>query len=124
MKLKFDFSGDAEARVKRAQEHFRGWVRTATGDVAKEGGEFIKEHYLRGQALQRITGRTHDSVKQFYVRSEQSWYIRPGVGIKGSLSYLARWIGTRREFMKPGFKRFLAERNAEREIIRKVEDKL
>ena len=122
--LKVDISGDAEARLNRARSSISFWVISATGDIAREGADYIKDRYLRGRALDRITGTTAGSVKQFYDKKEKSWYIRPGVGIRGSLNYLARWTGTRREFMQTGFNRFLASRNVEAGIVRDLEKKL
>jgi hypothetical protein len=122
--LKVEISGDAQERIERARDHIQGWITTFTGDIAQEGSAFIKDRYLRGQALRRLTGETFGSVKQFYVKKTRTWYIRPGVGVRGSLNYLARWIGTDREFMQPGFDRFLATKDVELGMIKRLEKQL
>jgi hypothetical protein len=119
-----EVSGDASRRAANAAKNIKNWVRTATGDIANEAGRYIKNNFLHGRALNLITGQTHDSVKQWYSKKDDSWYIRPGVGITGSLGYLAKWIGTSHEFMAPGFKEFLGTRDVSQEIAKKVERRL
>lgn len=119
-----EVGGDAGRRVSRAARLLKGWVRSATGDVANEAGRHIKTRFLRGQALNYITGTTHDSLRQWFIPRDGSWWIRPGVGIPGSLNYLAKWIGTEHEFMQPGFKDFLAGRDVGMDIIKKIERRL
>lgn len=122
--LDIEIGGDAIGRVRTVRKHLAGWITTATGDIAKEAGDFIKSYYLNGQALEKRTGLTYRSVKQFYVKRESAWYLRPGVGVPGSQNYLARWIGTEKEFMQPGFERYVASRDVPMRIVRKVEAKL
>jgi hypothetical protein len=122
--IKVEVGGDAIGRVRRASKHLSAWVQTATGDLAHEGADYIRMNYLRGQALNMRTGLTYRSLGQFWVDSEKSWYIRPGIGVPKSQNYLARWIGTPREFMKPGFARFLESRDPAVRIAKAIEEKL
>lgn len=116
--------GDAQDRVGRASALLESWIRSATGDLAHEAGDHIKRSFLSGQNLSARSGVTRGSVKQFYDKREKAWYLRPGVGVRGSLNYLAKWIGTDKEFMKPGFDAYLNSKDIEGEIIKKIEAKL
>lgn len=122
--LHIEITGDAPKRAKSAEKYIKTWIRSAIGDLAHDAIQFIKDNYLVGQALNRRSGLTCNSVKQFWVKNEQAWYLRPGVGVPGSQNYLARWIGTPREFMRPGFERYLASRDPEGLIAKKIEGKL
>ena len=103
-----EISGTAVRATGRVLSALGTLSPVEVGDMAHEAVEFIRNNYLRGQALERITGETYESVHAYYVNGE--WWIRPGVGIAGCLNYLARWVGTDREFMRPGFDRFLQGR--------------
>ncbi len=122
--IKRTVSGDAQDRIDRSRVYLESWVRSAVGDVAHEAGDYIKRYYLSGQALDVRSGLTRRSIKQFYDKREKAWYLRPGVGVRGSLNYLAKWIGTDKEFMVPGFKSFMAVRDIEGDIMKKIEAKL
>lgn len=103
MNIKITVTGNAGDQVERLRKKLPTWVRHGLGDYAHDFSYYIRQSWLHGKALQYVTGTTAYSVKAFYDRKTRSWYIRPGVGIRGSLNYLARWIGTPHEFMKPGF---------------------
>lgn len=122
--IKRQIEGDALDRVGRSSALLETWIRSATGDIAHGAGEYIKRGYLIGQALSKRSGLTYGSVKQFYAKREKAWYLRPGVGVRGSLNYLAKWIGTDKEFMKPGFDAYLNSWDVEGAIIKKIEAKL
>lgn len=113
MRSSMEVSGSAEKATLGVRASLHTLAPSLIGDVAHEAVDFIKERYLRGQALNYITGETYGHVKAYYVKGE--WWIRPGVGVAGCHNYLAKWVGTEREFMKPGFERFLNQR-------KKVED--
>ncbi len=100
------------------------YVRTAIGDTAHEGSSFIKKNFMTGRAIRKLTGETYDSVQAYFAREDHSWYIRYGVRVKGHLNYIARWAGTKHEFLKPGFDAFVATKDLESEIARKVEARL
>jgi len=66
--------------------------------VAEEYAEWVRDRYLSGQVLRKITGETYESTKFFKLKSGE-FAIRPGAGIDGRLNYLFKWVGTRRDFM-------------------------
>jgi hypothetical protein len=114
--LQMLFTGNAPRDFRKISASLSSWARAGMSDVAAEASIYIKNNYLRGQSLEYRTGLTFRSLKQFYVKSEKTWYIRPGVGVKGSQNYLAKWVDTSREFMKPGFRRYLQHRNASEKV--------
>lgn len=108
-------------RIRKVGNQLSRTVIRAEGDIAKKGATYIKRNYLRGQAMRKRTGETYNHLKLFYSKKEKAWYIRPGVGVKGSQNYLARYIGTKREFMKPGWASYLAQTDAQGYIARKLQ---
>ncbi len=111
LSLAVEISGNAARTMEYASKHISGWVFSALGDKTAEFIPFVQDGYLHGQAMRWVTGKTAGSVKMWSGRKrkkEDAWYVRPGVGIRGSLNYLYRWIGTPHEFMAPGFERFVA----------------
>lgn len=85
----------------------------ATAEVAKRFADYTKRNYLLGQSLNRVTGETYNSVK-FFKQKEMQMGVRPGVGIRGSLNYLNKYIGTSKEFMKPSSNEFKTSGRAEK----------
>lgn len=106
-----------DGALKYAAEHLAAWVTMALGDEAHNLERVIKGNYLSGQALNKITGKTYDSVQAFFFRNT-IWRVRPGVGVRGNLNYLARWTGTEHEFMRPAFD------SVKDSIARHVEERL
>lgn len=90
---------------KRYRKSFDKTLNWITAEVSMDFASYVKYNYLMGQKLKRRTGRTFQSVKFFKIKDKQMG-IRPGVGIRGSLNYLGRWTGTRREFMSPALGKF------------------
>lgn len=103
-----------------ASARLDAWVRYALSEDANEFAEYVKDTRLSGssslekgsfkQPIRRITGELYGSVKAWTSKATgkraRTLYVRPGVGIQGSLNYLARWCGTPLEFMKPSFREF------------------
>ncbi len=118
MRSRIDMSGNAEKATLAVRASLQTLAPSLVGDVAHEGADYIRQRYLRGQALNYITGETYGHVKAYYDRALGEWWIRPGVGIPGSHNYLARWVGTDREFMKPGFEAFLNQRKKVEDAVR------
>jgi hypothetical protein len=114
----------ATERLHKDALRISGIVRSAIGDIAHEGEDFIRRNFMQGQAIRKLSGETADSVRAYFAREDHSWYIRYGVRVKGHLNYIARWAGTKHEFLKPGFDAFIATKNLENEISRKVEAEL
>lgn len=73
--------------------------------VAEEYADWVRDRYLSGQVLRKLTGETYESTK-FFKLQDGAFGVRPGVGVPGNLNYLHRWIGTRKEFMKPSARAF------------------
>ena len=84
-----------------------------TAEVSKRLANFTKVNYLMGQKLNRKTGETFQSVKFFKLKNFVMG-VKPGVGVRGSLNYLNKWIGTDKEFMAPALKQFEDSRRAEK----------
>lgn len=116
--------GTASQDLYKRARRLKGLVRSAIGDIAHEGEEFIKKNYLEGQALHKITGELHGSVQAFYAGDKGSWFIKKGVRVRGNLNYVAKWIGTSKEFMRPGFDRFLASKDIAAQVAAKVDKSL
>ena len=102
---------DAESELKRLRK-IRGGLRHAVngalGDVSHGAVKYIRQNYLRGQALRKITGETYKHLGQYYLKQTGQWFIRPGIGVKGQMNYLARWLGTDKDFMHRGFAAYAA----------------
>jgi len=97
------------------------------GDIAHEMASFIRDKYLTGSPLEKVTGETYDSTRAYRVDegdegSDAGWFVDFGVGIHGYLNYLHKWAGTRRDFMTKGKRAYesgggymrLVEENLER----------
>lgn len=75
-------------------------------EASKNYALFVKIGYLTGNPMAKKTGELYKSLK--FVRTkgqpDLSYTIMPGVGVKGNLNYLNRYIKTEKEFMAPSFK--------------------
>lgn len=87
------------------KERLSTWVRFGAREAAEQYTQYVKFGWLSGKALDVRTGKTRDSVRPWTNKKKQI-FVRPGVGIPGSLNYLGRWTGTSREFMRPSFRAF------------------
>lgn len=112
------------------------WVQYALRSEADDFTEYVKNSWLSGQAMNRRTGELYNSVKPWTPKGRpkkglfsnvQGVYIRPGVGIPGTLNYLGRYIGTEKEFMIPAFEQFTALGRVQRAVednVAKMLDKV
>jgi HPt (histidine-containing phosphotransfer) domain-containing protein len=116
--------GNAPEELHRKAKRLKSLVRAAIGDVAHEGEDFIKRNFLQGQAVRKVSGELHESVQAFWAREKDSWWIKKGVRVRGNLNYVAQWIGTSREFMRPGFDRYMASRDVVARVAAKLENNL
>lgn len=120
--LKLEVDAEAELRrLRKLRGGLRHAVNGALGDVSSEAIKFIKKNYLLGQSLRKITGETYEHVGQYYVAKTGSWFIRPGIGIRGSQNYLARWLGTDKDFMHRGFTAYAATLNISERVDQAVQ---
>lgn len=118
--IKVTSNADQVSRqVKTISKSVELWVRFALGQEADKFRDYIRRVWLHGRALNYRTGRTHDHV-DVWIRGN-GVYVRPGVGILGWQNYLARWVGTELEFMKPGFREFSASGRIEKAVKENVD---
>lgn len=75
-------------------------------EASKNYAFYVKIGYLTGNPMGKRTGELFKSVKftRTKNRPNLSYTVKPGVGVKGHLNYLNRYIGTEKEFMEPSFK--------------------
>jgi len=115
--LHIDIDTEYGDRFKRFGTALPNIVNYSLGDIAHDIAQFIKDRFLTGRAMDRITGATYESVTAYQPKKKDAWHIAPGVGIsrevtargkQGGLAYLARWNGTSREFMQPGLAEYVA----------------
>ena len=116
--------GEAPKLLEKLIEKYPNYVTMALGDLSQLLAYSVRNNFLHGQALDVITGRTEKSVKAFYDKKQKAWFVRVGVGVSGSLNYLARWTGTEREFMAPAFHDFANYVNIESFLAKNVEEKI
>ncbi len=119
--LKLEFNAEKElARLKKLRGGMKHAVNGALGDVSHEAVKFIKQNFLQGQALKKITGETYEHVGQYYAKETGEWFIRPGIGVDGCQNYLARWLGTDKDFMHRGFEAYVSGVN----VVERVDNAL
>ena len=125
---KDDIKGMAGGLSKIARKRLNSWVSFALSEEANDYAEYVKANYLMGNPVRRITGELHGSVKAWTSRKSRNGirglYVRPGVGIQGSLNYLAKWAGTPLEFMRPSFAEFSAGERILRAVKSNVDKQL
>ena len=100
-------TGNAGKCLSVSAEELSGWVRSAVGDKSHDFKDFARQHF--NNYMRTITGQTVNSINTWTPKTRRrgseldttQWYVRPGVGIRGRLNYLAKWIGTEKEFMRP-----------------------
>ncbi len=113
---------------KIARKRLNSWVSFALSEEANDYAEYVKANYLMGNPVRRITGELHGSVKAWTSKKSRNGirrlYVRPGVGIQGSLNYLAGWAGTPLEFMRPSFAEFSTGERILRAVKRNVDKQL
>lgn len=122
--IKISIGGNAPETIKKLNEKYPAYVTMAIGDLSHSLADSIRSKFLHGKALDLITGQTEESVKAFYEKRSKSWFVRVGVGIPGSLNYLARWTGTEHEFMAPGFTDFQNNTDIIDYLVKNVEAKI
>jgi len=125
---KDDIKGMVGGLSKVARKRLNSWVSFALSEEANDYAEYVKANYLMGNPVRRITGELHGSVKAWTSRKSRNGirglYVRPGVGIQGSLNYLAKWAGTPLEFMRPSFAEFRTGERILRAVKRNVDKQL
>lgn len=108
--------------VKRFTEWLAKSQDFITGEISLRYAEFVKKHYLSGQVLRAISGKTRSSVK-FAKLKKGRFLVRPGFGIPGMLNYLVKFERGNKPFMLPSAKKFKQKRlhlQTMREYIQEV----
>ena len=100
--------------VRKISTSVQQWCKFAVGKEADIFRDYVKSNWLQGKALKYRTGITHDHVKVW--SKGYTVYVRPGIGIQGTQNYLAKWIGTKHEFMRPAFKEFSSSGRIEKAV--------
>lgn len=105
MKLSVDVkrTGHALKRMAKALPNVSNFI---AAEVSEEYAEFVRTGYLSGQRLAVRTGETRSSLKFFKTYKAGVFGVRPGVGIRGRLNYLARFERGGRAFMGPSYRAF------------------
>lgn len=113
-----------DTAIEKMAHKLNSTVQHVVGNGAHDACEYIKNTFLTGRALAKRTGETYDSIQVFYDKQVKSWYIKAGVGINGHLNYLFKWIGTSKEFMRPGWEEYLSlnEGRLVDDVIRAIEE--
>lgn len=91
------------------------------GEVGKDFATYTKVNYLQGQKMKKRTGVLFNSVK-FFKEKDLRFGVASGVGVRGSLNYLNKFIGTKHEFFKPAVKAYRKSGSPERITERIVND--
>lgn len=88
--------------------------------ISESFSEFLINRQMSGQTLRQRTGRTVDSVKFGKDRKNGSWWVRPGIGIRGALNYLQgeRFERGARPFTRKGVRGYRSTNEASRIAVR------
>jgi len=103
--MNISIEGNLQRALLQFNEDLPKVLNYLTAEVAHKFADYTKRNYLLGQALHKRTGRTYNSVK-FFKKKNMQMGVRPGVGVRGNLNYLNKWIGTEHEFMAPAARSF------------------
>jgi hypothetical protein len=78
-------------RIENMSAHADWIVKNTIIKYMDTRSQFIRDKYLNGQALQKVTGDTYQHFGSVYSKKTKTYIIRPGLGIPGNQNYLARW---------------------------------
>lgn len=111
--MKMVLSGTAYDDYKELEEDFDKIFNYGLYKSAEDYATYVKNNYLTGQAMKNRTGELYKSVK--YLKDNKmtnSYIVMAGVGVTGHLNYLNRYVGTKKEFIKPAFKDWESQKRA------------
>lgn len=103
--IEIDIRHEPKGGLERMAREFPNIGARIAGTMASEFAKHVKAHALKGQALNRRTGRTYKSTKSKR-KAKGIYRVRPGVGIRGSLNYLYKFERGGRPFMQPSLRSF------------------
>ena len=101
------------------------WVQYSIASEADKFVTFTRINSLTVQRLRVVTGETRDHFGAWRAqkangRKGSVHVIRPGKGVPGRQNYIAKWTGTKHEFVLPSFREF----GGEARFARSVDDNL
>ena len=110
------------------------WINYTLNHDSNEFAEFVKMFWISGQAINRVTDETFNSLKPYVptrrkrkLETDGVYYsVRPGVGVKGNLNFHGRWAKPAyqqfgHEFMRPSFASFTAGERVERDVLKNID---
>ena len=121
-------------RIGVSEEYLPKWINYVLNHDANEFAEYVRGYWASGQAINIVTGETHDTIMPFVpankrrkLKTDDIYYsVRPGVGIRGNLNFHGRWakpayrqVG--HEFMRPAFRAFTAGDRIQRDVQRNID---
>lgn len=118
--IKFDQS-EYERWSRKVRQNLQYQVNGELGEYGDEMARWISEHYLHGQAMRRITGTTIKAFGVRWSRREKAYVLSPGYGVQGSQAYLNRYVGTKHEFVRPGYNVYIRQNPAEIRVRKAVD---
>lgn len=105
-----------------SEKRLNAWIRFTFREEAEDFAKYVQDAWLRGRAMERITGETADSVQPWTKNNVIK--VRPGVRVPGSLNYLGRFVGTEKEFMRPAWAEFSRGRRVQKAVDKNIEKML
>ncbi len=110
---------DSYERWRRyVASHLQYRVNGVLGEEGDAAAKWIADTYLHGKAMKEVTGGTIAHFGVRWSKRYKSYLLAPGYKVPGNQNYLARYVGTRHEFIKPGFNEYFRMND----ISRKLED--
>ena len=117
-----------------SEEYLPVWINYVLNHDANEFAEYVRGYWISGNAINRVTGETFNSLMPFVPsrkrrknKTDEIYYsVRPGVGIRGNLNFHGRWAKGAyaqfgHEFMRPAFRAFTAGDKVQKDVIRNVD---
>jgi hypothetical protein len=107
--------------------HLQYRVNGALGKEGDAAAKWIAATYLHGKAMNRITGTTIAHFGVRWSRRYKAYLLAPGYKIRGNQNYLARYVGTKHEFVRPGFEAYFGSHNITEtleQVIRKTMEEM
>lgn len=117
-----------------SSEYLPVWINYTLNRSANEFAEYVRSFWISGNAINKVTGETFDSLRPFVPSrkrrrksTDEIYYsVRPGVGVTGNLNFHGRWAKAAyarfgHEFMRPAFQAFTTGDKIERAVQENVD---
>ena len=118
-----------------SEEYLPVWINYTLNRSANDFAEYVRNYWISGNAINRVTGETFNSLMPFVpsrkrrkMKTDEIYYsVRPGVGITGNLNFHGRWAKPAyqqfgHEFMRPAFRAFTAGDKVQKDVLRNVDN--